>query len=156
MWYSAIIQRLALVSLFILFPAKADILPDRQQIDGWLNNLGGENSFDDSKPIDWGVLPGPFYTPEMGIGIGTALVGLYRIDKEDKQTQPSSIGLSGFASSTGAFGLNFTNYNFIDNDQWRLFISGTINNIPTYYWGKGYSAGKTTIIKKSTIPKNSK
>lgn len=57
MWYSAIIQKLALVSLFILFPAKADILPDRQQIDGWLNNLGGENSFDDSKPIDWGVLP---------------------------------------------------------------------------------------------------
>lgn len=148
MWYSAIIQRLALVNLFILFPAKADILPDRQQIDGWLNNLGGENSFDDSKPIDWGVLPGPFYTPEMGIGIGTALVGLYRIDKEDKQTQPSSIGLSGFASSTGAFGLNFTNYNFIDNDQWRLFISGTINNIPTYYWGKGYSAGKNDHNKE--------
>ncbi|QKJ50930.1 BamA/TamA family outer membrane protein [Providencia rettgeri] len=148
MWYSAIIQKLALVSLFILFPAKADILPDRQQIDGWLNNLGGENSFDDSKPIDWGVLPGTFYTPEMGIGIGTALVGLYRIDKEDKQTQPSSIGLSGFASSTGAFGLNFTNYNFIDNDQWRLFISGTINNIPTYYWGKGYSAGKNDRNKE--------
>ncbi len=92
----------------------------------------------------------------MGVGIGTALVGLYRIDKEDKQTQPSSIGLSGFASSTGAFGLNFTNYNFIDNDQWRLFVSGTINNIPTYYWGKGYSAGKNDHNKKNTIPKNSK
>ncbi|EOD2821557.1 BamA/TamA family outer membrane protein [Providencia stuartii] len=84
----------------------------------------------------------------MGIGIGTALVGLYRIDKNDKETQPSSIGLSGFASSTGAFGVNFTNYNFIDHDQWRLFVSGTLNNIPTYYWGKGYAAGKNDHNKE--------
>lgn len=42
MWHSAIIQRLALLSLFIIFPAKADFLPDRQQIDGWLNDLGGK------------------------------------------------------------------------------------------------------------------
>lgn len=51
MWYSAIIQRLALVSLFILFPAKADILPDRQQIDGWLNNLGGKTALMTANPL---------------------------------------------------------------------------------------------------------
>ncbi len=27
---------------FYYFPAKADLLPDRQQIDGWLNDLGGK------------------------------------------------------------------------------------------------------------------
>ncbi|BBG61036.1 BamA/TamA family outer membrane protein [Providencia rustigianii] len=142
------LERLILLSLFISFAPQAQILPERNTIDGWLSELGGENSFDESKTIDWGVLPGPFYTPEMGIGIGTALVGLYRIDKQDTLTQPSSIGVSGFASSTGAFGVNFTNYNFIDNDQWRLFISGTINNIPTYYWGKGYAAGKKDSNKE--------
>ncbi|MEX6156557.1 BamA/TamA family outer membrane protein [Providencia manganoxydans] len=142
------LQRLALLSLFITLPTQAELLPDRQKIDTWLNQLGGSNSFDESKTIDWGLLPGPFYTPEMGIGVGTALVGLYRIDKSDKITQPSSIGLSGFASSTGAFGVNFTNYNFIDHDQWRLFVSGTLNNIPTYYWGKGYAAGKNDHNKE--------
>ncbi|WP_272582763.1 BamA/TamA family outer membrane protein [Providencia sp. PROV261] len=140
--------RLTLLSLFIALPTQAELLPDRQKIDGWLNDLGGTNHFDESKTIDWGLLLGPFYTPEMGIGIGTALVGLYRIDKNDKETQPSSIGLSGFASSTGAFGVNFTNYNFIDHDQWRLFVSGTLNNIPTYYWGKGYTAGKNDHNKE--------
>lgn len=134
--------RLTLLSLLVAFSSQAQILPEREQIDGWLSELGGENSFDESKTIDWGVLPGPFYTPEMGLGVGTALVGLYRLNKQDTETQPSSIGLSGFASSTGAFGLNFTNYNFVDHDQWRLFLSGTINNVPTYYWGKGYAAGK--------------
>ncbi|MBP6123557.1 MAG: hypothetical protein KA516_14475, partial [Providencia sp.] len=111
-----LLQRLALFSLFIALSSHGQIIPQRQQIDSWLSELGGENSFDETKAIDWGVLPGPFYTPEMGLGVGTALVGLYRIDKDDKITQPSSIGLSGFASSTGAFGVNFTNYNFVDND----------------------------------------
>lgn len=143
-----LLQRLALFSLFITLSSHGQILPERQQIDSWLSELGGENSFDETKAIDWGVLPGPFYTPEMGLGVGTALVGLYRIDKDDKMTQPSSIGLSGFASSTGAFGVNFTNYNFVDNDQWRLFVSGTINNVPTYYWGKGYAAGKNDHNKE--------
>lgn len=141
-------QMLVLISLFISLSTHAELLPNRQQIDGWLNALGGGDRFDESKTIDWGLLPGPFYTPEMGIGIGTALIGLYRLDKKDKITQPSSIGLSGFASSTGAFGVNFTNYNFVDHDQWRLFVSGTLNNIPTYYWGQGYAAGKNNHNKE--------
>ena len=50
----------------------------REKIDGWLQHLGASDKFDASKGIDWGVMPGPFYTPELGLGIGTAVVGLYR------------------------------------------------------------------------------
>lgn len=144
------LKRLVVSSLltFTVSSAHADILPDRQKIDGWLNELGGSNHFDARKKIDWGVLPGPFYTPEMGMGIGVAVVGLYRPDSSDHISQTSSLGLSGFGSSTGAFGLNFINYNFLAGDQWRLFVSGTLNNIPTYYWGKGYSAGKNNGNKE--------
>lgn len=146
----ATFKRLVIASLliFTISSAHADILPNRQKIDGWLNELGGSNHFDERKKIDWGVLPGPFYTPEMGIGIGVAVVGLYRPDHLDHISQTSSLGLSGFASSTGAFGLNFTNYNFLASDQWRLFVSGTLNNTPTYYWGKGYRAGKNDSNKE--------
>ncbi|MBD2814688.1 BamA/TamA family outer membrane protein [Xenorhabdus sp. Flor] len=145
------IKRLVISSLLIFTTASAyaDILPDRQKIDGWLEELGGSNQFDASKKIDWGVLPGPFYTPEMGVGIGVAVVGLYRPDSNDQISQNSSLGLSGFGSSTGAFGLNFTNYNFLADDQWRLFVSGTLNNTPTYYWGQGYRAGKDNRNKES-------
>lgn len=51
---------LAFASLFISHTAQAQFFPDRQQIDQWLVGLGGENNFDRSKTIDWGVLPGPF------------------------------------------------------------------------------------------------
>ncbi len=142
------IIRLILINLLIVSTvAYANIFPERQNIDRGLEKLGGADRFDETKTIDWGLLPGPFYTPEMSAGVGVALVGLYRIDKNDKISQPSSLSLSGFASATGAFGLNFNNYNFLSAEQWRLFISGTVNNVPTYYWGKGYSAGKNDYNK---------
>lgn len=116
-------------------------LPSREKIDGWMENLGGGESFDPNKSIDWGILPGPFYTPELEIGVGMAIVGLYRPDSDDMVSQNSSISLNGFVSSTGAFGLSFSNYNFFSSDRWRIFVSGYANKMPTYYWGKGYQSG---------------
>lgn len=62
----------------------------REKIDGWLQHLGASDKFDASKGIDWGVMPGPFYTPELGLGIGTAVVGLYRPDPQDTTSQNST------------------------------------------------------------------
>lgn len=113
----------------------------REKIDGWLQHLGASDKFDASKGIDWGVMPGPFYTPELGLGIGTAVVGLYRPDPQDTTSQNSTLTLSGYASSTGAFGLSVKNYTFFDRDLWRVFVDGSIANTPTYYWGQGFHAG---------------
>ncbi|CAI0970496.1 Outer membrane protein/protective antigen OMA87 [Serratia rubidaea] len=117
-------------------------LPSRQQIDDLLRPLGADNQFDHRKAIDWGVLPGPFYTPELGLGIGTAVVGMYRPDSSDSVSQNSTLALKGFFSSTGAFGIGFENYSFFANDQWRFFTTGSMKNMPTYYWGTGYQAGR--------------
>lgn len=54
-----------------------------QWVDSLLEDLGSSETVDESKPIDWGVLPGPFYNPEMGVGIGAAAIGLYRVDKQE-------------------------------------------------------------------------
>ncbi|HHH4727937.1 TPA: BamA/TamA family outer membrane protein [Klebsiella pneumoniae] len=113
----------------------------REKIEGWLQHLGASDKFDASKDIDWGVMPGPFYTPELGLGIGSAVVGLYRPDPQDTTSQNSTLTLSGYASSTGAFGLSVKNYTFFDRDLWRVFVDGSIANTPTYYWGQGFHAG---------------
>lgn len=132
---------LAFAGLVAVHTAKAGYLPSREQIDDALAGLGSNNQFDRSKTIDWGILPGPFYTPELEAGIGVALVGLYQADRHP-DSKISTLSLSGFASSTGAFGLNLNNYTYLDNDNWRFYLSGTINNVPTDYWGKGYQAGR--------------
>ena len=120
--------------------AQADLLPTRTQIDDLLSGLGGDNQFDRSKTIDWGILPGPFYTPELELGVGVALVVLYQADKRP-ESKISSLSLSGFASSTGAFGLNLNNHTYLDDDRWRFYLTGALNNIPTNYWQPGYTAG---------------
>lgn len=114
----------------------------RQDIDMQLKKIGADNAFDTDKTINWSVLPGPFYTPELKIGLGTAIVGLYRVNKGDSSSQNSSISFTGFVSSSGAYGLGMTNYTFFTDDQWRLFINGGIANIPTGYWGVDYSAAQ--------------
>lgn len=111
-------SRLFILFLLLLtYPicSQAETL-SREKIDGWLQHLGASDKFDASKGIDWGVMPGPFYTPELGLGIGTAVVGMYRPDPQDTTSQNSTLTLSGYASSTGAFGLSVKNYAFFDND----------------------------------------
>lgn len=110
-------------------------------VDDLLADLGASDSWDESKRIDWGVLPGPFYNPELGIGMGTAAIGLYRVDAFDRQTQPSTISLTGFVSSTGAFGIGFENNTLFSDDQWRFFVKGNTKSTPTSYWGIGNEMG---------------
>ncbi len=124
-----------------------------KKIDGWLQNLGASDKFDASKGIDWGVMPGPFYTPELGLGLGTAVVGMYRPDPSDTISQNSTLTLSGYVSSTGAFGLSVKKTMlFFDNDLWRVFVEGSMANTPTYYWGQGFHAGDKDNEKEKNIP----
>ncbi len=95
----------------------------REKIDGWLQHLGASDKFDASKGIDWGVMPGPFYTPELGLGIGTAVVGLYRPDPQDTTSQNSTLTLSGYASSTGAFGLSVKKLHLFRSGSVARFLS---------------------------------
>ncbi|GMA04329.1 hypothetical protein KML003_44540 [Klebsiella quasipneumoniae subsp. similipneumoniae] len=131
---------LLLLTCALCAPVQAKAI-SREQIDGWLQHLGASDKFDASKGIDWGMMPGPFYTPELGLGIGTAVVGLYRPDPQDTTSQNSTLTLSGYASSTGAFGLSVKNYAFFDHDRWRIFVDGSMANTPTYFWGQGFHAG---------------
>ena len=130
-----------LMSLSVPVNAVVPGLPTRDQVDRWLAPLGADRSFDTSEAIDWGVIPGPFYTPELGIGIGVAMAGLYRPDSQDQTSQNSTITLSGYVSSTGAIGLRFTNHSFLAGDRWRFFLPGMLSHTPTYYWGRGFRAG---------------
>ncbi|WP_232012474.1 BamA/TamA family outer membrane protein [Cedecea lapagei] len=127
--------------LIVSYPALAQILPDRKQVDAWLKPLGANDNFTAAKGIDWGVIPGPFYTPELGVGVGTAVVGMYRPDPTDSVSQNSTLSLSGYVSSNGAFGLNASNYAFFADDRWRFFLNGSLSNTPTWYWGQGFSEG---------------
>jgi len=116
--------------------AQAD---DGSWLDGLLNKLGASKQVDLSHGIDWGVLPGPFYNPEMGLGIGVAAGGLYKPSNAEADTQLSTLTLKGFATTTGALGLGVDNTTFFADDSYRFMLTGGLVNMPTAYWGIGYT-----------------
>lgn len=119
---------------------------------GWLDKLmdkvGSGDEYDPEKIIDFGILPGPFYTPEMKLGIGIAAIGLYKTDREDEEDRLSTLSISGFASVTGAIGLQVVNNTFFDRDRFRLFIDGMIYDAPEKYWGIGYEQNSNDDIEE--------
>lgn len=109
---------------------------------GWLDRLlaklGAADKVDVSHGMDWGVMPGPFYNPEMGFGIGAAAVGLYRTKDALETTQLSTLTLHGFFTVTGATGIGVENTTFFGDDGHRFVFAGALVNMPTQYWGVGY------------------
>src|SRR5690606_22822261 len=93
--------------------AKGTML-DQQSIDTFLGKPGADNQYDPAKGVNWSVLPGPFYTPELRLGLGMAVAGIYRVDPQDDTTQNSSVSLTGYVSTSGALGMGVNNYTFFN------------------------------------------
>lgn len=83
-------------------------LPSHEQLDSWLARAGDSTG----SGTRWNILPGPFYTPELGPGIGGAVAGQYRPTSDDTVSQNSTLSFSGYVSATGTAGINFSNYVF--------------------------------------------
>ncbi|MEZ8092701.1 outer membrane protein assembly factor [Photobacterium swingsii] len=116
-----------------------------ERYQAWLNQmlleLGADGQFNPEKGVDWSVMPGPFYTPEKQFGVGISAVGLYKPDLDDTVTQPSSVTLNGFGSINGAYGLSFSNTNYLAHDKYRLFIDAELMDSPDVFYGIGMDAG---------------
>lgn len=135
--------RVMLTSLLALTTWSAEALTlDQPSIDAFLGKLGADNQYDPAKGVNWSVLPGPFYTPELKLGLGMAVAGIYRVDAADKTTQNSSVSLTGYVSASGALGMGISSYTFFTDDRWRLFVDGSVNKVPTGFWGIGYDAAQ--------------
>lgn len=87
---------LTLTAVLFTTPALATMQDEPSLVDNILTKLGSSETVDESKLIDWGVLPGPFVNPEQGFGIGVAAVGLYppMIGRKANLTRPSPLLLT--------------------------------------------------------------
>lgn len=112
-------------------------------VDTLLLRLGADGQFNPNKGIDWTVMPGPFYTPEKEFGLGISAVGLYRPDKSDLVSQPSSINITGLVSTNASMGIGVSNVTYLAEDHYRLHLDVELISEPNIYHGQGISAGKS-------------
>ncbi len=128
-------------------PQATQQMTSYQQYQAWLENLllelGADGQFDPEKGVDWSIMPGPFYTPEKKFGIGVSAVGLYKPDRNDNISQPSSITINGFSSINGAFGVSLQNASYLQEDTYRLFVDAELTDSPEVFHGFGVEAGMT-------------
>lgn len=129
--------------IFITLNAQVFAQESKSFLDVVLEKLGlDDDKHDESKLIDFSVIPGPFYSPETSLGLGVSAVGLYRPNKEDRQTQISSLVINGFLTLNGTFGVGIQNKTFLNEDNLRLYIDGTAHHSVESYYGIGDSANR--------------
>lgn len=133
---------LALTALLSSSYAIAMEKDESSLMDDILTKLGSSETVDESKLIDWGVLPGPFVNPEQGFGIGVAAVGLYTPYDWQKGEPYSTVTVTSYGSTSGSYGLGLNNRTYLKNDKVRLLGEAWISHTPGYYWGIGSQAAE--------------
>ncbi|MGR2703140.1 BamA/TamA family outer membrane protein [Vibrio campbellii] len=116
-------------------------------VDDILTKLGSSETVDESKLIDWGILPGPFVNPEQGFGIGVAAVGLYTPYDWQKGDPYSTVTVTSYGSTSGSYGLGLNNRTYLKGDKVRLLGEAWISHTPGYYWGIGSQAAENDSNK---------
>ncbi len=138
-------KRLSVVAYSALL-VSPNVFAQESEESGWvdklLTQLGSSETVDESKLIDWGVLPGPFVNPEQGVGTGVAAVGLYTPYDWQKGDPYSTLTVTSYASTSGSYGLGVNNRTYLDNDKVRLLGEAWISHTPGYYWGIGSASAE--------------
>ncbi|WP_399425361.1 BamA/TamA family outer membrane protein [Vibrio campbellii] len=132
-----------MVATLLLAPSSFAMQQDDSSlVDDILTKLGSSETVDESKLIDWGILPGPFVNPEQGFGIGIAAVGLYTPYDWQKGDPYSTVTVTSYGSTSGSYGLGVNNRSYLQGDKVRLLGEAWISHTPGYYWGIGSHAAE--------------
>ncbi|MFM2612773.1 BamA/TamA family outer membrane protein [Vibrio campbellii] len=137
-----------MVATLLLAPSSFAMQQDDSSlVDDILTKLGSSETVDESKLIDWGILPGPFVNPEQGFGIGIAAVGLYTPYDWQKGDPYSTVTVTSYGSTSGSYGLGINNRSYLQGDKVRLLGEAWISHTPGYYWGIGSQAAENDSNK---------
>ncbi|MBW2243168.1 MAG: BamA/TamA family outer membrane protein [Deltaproteobacteria bacterium] len=88
------------------------------------------------------IAPIPFRSPQ--IGWGGALAGgyIFRIDPEDEQSPPSTVGGGAFGTENGSFGGVASFKGYLWEDLWRFSLTTAAFRVDYEYFGIGSDAGE--------------
>lgn len=87
------------------------------------------------KKLDMSFAITPSYTREAGFGIGGAMTGLYRLDRNDSVMQPSDLFISINASLNGFYVLTFKGNNLFTDGRSRLTYKAELYKKRLEFWG---------------------
>lgn len=102
------------------------------------------NYFEDSNKgkkttgMDFSIIGGPYYTSDMGFGIGLVASGLYRTKDSDPSLPPSNASLFGKISTKGFGSVGIRGTHLSPTDSYRITYTAEFLADPSDFWGIGY------------------
>lgn len=116
---------------------------------GYLNGASDTTHREQSR---FGLIGGPHYDSQAGLGLGLVGTATFRIKGYDRVMQPSNITLTGDASLKGFWSLRLKGNLLFPEERMRLNFDAQLAYSPLNYWGIGFANGdnsdnKTTMKK---------
>lgn len=127
----------SLHSPFLIASEQADEVKEQGWFENVLDKLGADGGFDESKTIDFSVLPGPFFNPDLQFGIGFSAAGLYKVD-DSEDAKISTLTINGYGSTNASFGVIVDNKMLLNGDRQRFFVLTELSSTRESYYGTGY------------------
>lgn len=96
---------------------------------------------DSTKKVDFGILGGPHYASDSGLGLGLVASGLYSMDRSDSLLPLSNVSLYGDITTNGFMLIGLRGNNFFPHQKYRMDYRFYVYTFPSYFWGIGYDNG---------------
>jgi hypothetical protein len=91
------------------------------------------------------VAPIPFRSPSIGWGGALAAGYIFRVDRDDRSSPPSTVAIAGFGTENESFGGLVTGKLHLAEDRWRVSGRVTGSQVNYDFYGIGSEAGNRGV-----------
>lgn len=134
--------------------ATADSVVPRKGIVGRvIDYFGNANKTRTDGKMDFSIIGGPYYTSEMGLGLGIVASGIYGQGVDNPDCPPSNLSFFGKISTKKFGSLGVRGTHISRNESYRINYLLEVLADPSDYWGIGYEmnnddANKSTMKRQ--------
>lgn len=91
-----------------------------------------------NKKIDFGIIGGPHYASDTGLGVGLVASALYSTDRSDSTLEKSNASLYSDMTTKGFLMIGLRGNNIFPHNRYRLDYRLYVYTFPSYLWGFSY------------------
>lgn len=91
-----------------------------------------------NKKIDFGIIGGPHYASDTGVGLGLVASALYSTDRSDSTLELSNASLYSDVTTKGFLMIGLRGNTFLPRKRYRLDYRLYVYTFPSYLWGFSY------------------
>ena len=119
-----------------------DTVKKKKGLINWvLDYLNNTNKNKKHRKFDFSVLPGPHFSSDTGFGLGIIGMGLYRQNRRDTISQPSTVSIFGDVTSKASYTFGVFGTHIFPYDKGRIDYEVSANYFKESFWGTGYEMG---------------